>query len=125
MGSKPTLTSELGRELVHLQNSAQDKSLDPTHFKDLIVTAEDTRIATRLSELSMEIDDQRELENRSRAVQNLRLDLRSGQQCVRYFFICLNENVINWPDVYSCFRFNITHTTTCVILISHQLPRCM
>ena len=114
LGSKPSLSSELGIELLHLQHSDQHKSLDPTHIKDIIVTAEDTRIATRISELTMEIDDHIEHENRSRAIQNLRLDLRGGQQCVRDFFICMNENVINWPDVYSCFGFNITHSTTCV-----------
>ena len=114
MVSTISLTSELGQELLNLQHRDQDTSLDPTQIKDILVTAEDTRIATRLSELPMEVDDQSELDNRSRAVQNLRLDLRSGQQCVRDFFICINENLINWPDVYSCFGFNITHSTTCV-----------
>ena len=56
--------------------------LDPGRVKNIIVTAEDTRIATRLSELSFEIDDQELLERRTRAVKNLWLNLISGQQCV-------------------------------------------
>ena len=44
---------------------------------------------------------------------NLRLDLRNGQQCVRDFFICLNENLLDWPDVYSTFSFTLTHSTEC------------
>ena len=43
----------------------------------------------------------------------MRLNLKSGQQCVRDFFLCLSENFVNWPDVYSYFGFNITHSTSC------------
>ena len=58
-------TSELGKELSFLQNSEQTKSLDPTNTKNIVVTAEDTRIATRLSELAAEIDDQDQLATQS------------------------------------------------------------
>ena len=44
----------------------------------------------------------------------MRLDLRRGQQCVRDFFICLNENLLSWPDVYSTFSFKLTHSTVCL-----------
>jgi hypothetical protein len=77
------------------------------------VTAEDVRIATRLSELSYAILDKKLLTAQSRQIANLRLDLRNGQQCVRDFFICLNENLISWPDVYSWFSFQLTHSTEC------------
>ena len=33
---------------------------------------------------------------------------------MRDFFLCLNENVLSWPDVYSTFGFKITHSTTCL-----------
>ena len=108
-----TFSSELGKELLFLQLSEQNKSLDPTTVKNIVVTAEDTRIATRISELEAEVTDQIQLENQITSVQNLRLNLLSGQQCVRDFFLCLNENVESWPDVYSHFGFKITHSTTC------------
>ena len=47
------------------------------------------------------------------AVEKLRLNLLDGQQCIRHLFICLNENVLNWPDVFSHFGFNITTSTSC------------
>ena len=59
------------------------------------------------------IEDPEELEERTRTVENLRLNLRDGQQCVRDFFVCLKENMLSWPDVYSLFCFEITNSTTC------------
>ena len=108
-----SFTSDLGEELLHLQHSDQNTSLNPTNVKNIVVTAENTRIATRLSEISTEIHDQRQLDERTRGIENLRLNLYSGQQCVRDFFLCLNENVLCWPDVYSTFGFKITHSTKC------------
>ena len=81
-------TSELGKELINLQRSEQSSSLDSTNVKLILVTSEDTRIATRLSELATEIDDPLQLELRTDDIQCLRLDLISGQQCVRDFFLC-------------------------------------
>ena len=66
-----------------------------------------------LSELEDEGLDRLQLEARTAAVEGLRLNLLSGQQCVRDFFLCLNENLINWPDVFSIFGFKITHSTSC------------
>ena len=110
---KSIFNSELGQELLRLQSCSKNQLLDPTLFKDIIVTAEDVRIATRLSELSYAILDKKLLTAQSRQIANLRLDLRNGQQCVRDFFICLNENLISWPDVYSWFSFQLTHSTEC------------
>ena len=109
-----SLTSDLGNELIRLKQNVNGNILDPTVAKGIIVTSEDTRIAMRLSELSMELTDQTELENRSRAVESLRFDLGSGQQCVRDFFLCLQANVLSWPDVCSSLYFKITHSTTCL-----------
>ena len=105
------LHSELGTELRRLHES-QD-SLDPTGTKNIIVTCEDTRISMRLSELETEIFDPEELENRSEIIRSFRLDLRLGQQCVRDFFVALNENFVNWLDVYSLFAFEVVNSTTC------------
>ena len=105
--------SELGIELKRLQINQAGVSLDPTNVKDIIVTCEDTRIATRLSELQSEIFDPKELERKSQLVRDLRLNLRSGQQCVRDFFVALNENLLNWPDVYNYFAFQMIASTTC------------
>ena len=108
-----SFSSELGNELILLQLNKEANILDPTTIKHIIVTSEDTRIATRLSEITSEIDDQIELENRTRAIESLRLNLISGQQCVRDFFLCLQENILSWPDVFLTFSFKITHSTTC------------
>ena len=90
-------------------------TIDPSTVKNIVVTSEDTRIATRISELEEEISDQNELKNQTRAVKNLRLNLLSGQQCIRDFFLCLDENVLSWPDVYSFFGFKMTHATKCCL----------
>ena len=82
-------------------------------MKDILVTCEDTRIATRLSELESEINNQEELEKQCRLVQSFRLNLRTGQQCVRDFFVLLNENIFSWPDIYAFFAFQIVTSTTC------------
>ena len=109
-----TFNSELGQELLKLQMNSKNKSLDPSIIKEIIVCSEDTRIATRLSEISYEIIDQNRLAEQSMQIKNLRLDLRNGQQCVRDFFLCLNENLVSWPDVYSTFAFKLTHSTQCM-----------
>ena len=105
--------SELGVELKRLQLNHSRGSLDPTNVKDILVTCEDTRIATRLSELESEINNQEELEKQCRLVQSFRLNLRTGQQCVRDFFVLLNENIFSWPDIYAFFAFQIVTSTTC------------
>ena len=102
-----TLDSELGVELLRLQRINQNISLDPTVVKDIIVSTEDTRIATRLSRLGPNDDEHR------RFIENSRFDLRSGQQCVKDFFLCLNENIFDWPDVSSLFCFSLTHSSKC------------
>ena len=111
--SPSSLTSDLGKELLRLQSIKPDMALDPSTIKNIIVTAEDTRVATRLSEVSIEFLDQRQLDNQMKAIEEMRLDLITGQQCVRDFFLCINENVLNWPDVYSSFGFKLTHSTSC------------
>jgi hypothetical protein len=95
-----------------LQKST-DHTLDSTGIKHILVTTEDTRIATRISELDLEIDDPHELDQRTQIIHNLRLNLLNGQQCVRDFFLCLNENFLSWPDVFLGFGFKITHSTKC------------
>ena len=107
------ISSELGYELIALKVNEEGGSLEPTNVKNIIVTAEDTRIATRISELSAEIDDQIQLQNQIRQVKDTHLNLISGQQCVRDFFICLRENNFSWPDVCSPFTFRLTHSTKC------------
>ena len=107
------LDSELGQELLTLHRNSKTKILDPSFIKDIIVTAEDVRVATRLSEISYQLLDNQQLSDRSSQIKNSRLDLRNGQQCVRDFFICLNENLLIWPDVYTQFSFRLTHSTVC------------
>ena len=106
--------SELGRELLKLHSNTTNESLNPTNIKDILVSNEDIRIATRLSEISSAITNQILLEEQSRQIRNMRLDLNRGQQCVRDFFICLNENLLSWPDVITSFAFKLKHSTECL-----------
>ena len=111
--SPSSMSTELGKELLRLQSIKPDTALDPSTIKNIIVTAEDTRVDTRLSEVSIEFLDQRQLDNQMKAIEEMHLDLITGQQCVRDFFLCINENVLSWPDVYSTFGFKITYSTSC------------
>ena len=105
--------SELGAELIRLKMNESGGPLNPTGIKNIIVACEDTRIAMRLSQPQSEIFHPDELERQSRLVQSLRLDLSRGQQCVRDFFVALSENLINWPDVFTIFSFEMITSTTC------------
>ena len=87
--------------------------IDPSIVKNVIVEAEDMRISTQLSEISCKIINEKLRKNREDQVKRTHLNLGTGQQCVRDFFICLNENIIEWPDVYSKFAFNLKNSTTC------------
>ena len=96
--------SELGAELKRLlEDSNTNTSLDPTTVKNIIVAAADTRIALRLSELEAQIENEAELEHQIELVRRLRYNLLEGQQCIRDLFMCLTENIVNWPDVCSNF----------------------
>ena len=92
----------------------QGGPLNPTEVKNILVACEDTRIATRLSELEAEINDQFELERQTRVIQSFRLNMRTGQQCVRDFFVLINENLLNWPFVYTFLAFQVITSTTCL-----------
>ena len=110
-----TLTSELGQELDNLRSENLVDCLDPTLVKQILTTAEDIRIATRMSELTRDIEDSNVLTKRLQNIEDLRLNLASGQQCVRDFLLCISENSESWPDIHSLFSFNIFHSSTCMI----------
>ena len=63
--------SELGTELLRLQSSEPNIPLDPSIVKHIIVTAEDTRIAMRLSDLSTDKLDQDQLEILTNAIHDM------------------------------------------------------
>ena len=107
------LESELGIELIRLRDSNQEISLDPTTIKNIVVSAEDTRIALRISELEAEIQDQAALNHQVEVVRRLRYDLLHGQQCIKDFFLCLQENAESWPNVCFPFYFTVRHQTSC------------
>ena len=104
------LFSELGKELIRIQKSIV---IDPTITKDILVFAEETRIASRKSEVMSEIQDLQEQARQLRQVDQVHLDFRQGQQCVRDFFLCLHENAINWTDIHDFLSFNIVDSTMC------------
>ena len=106
--------SELGLELASLRSQNSEKCLNASNVKHILVEAEDTRIASRMSELCEEIIDPTVLSRRIQNLKDLRLNLESGEQCVRDFFLCLKENANTWPDVYSFLSFSTTHSSTCI-----------
>ena len=107
------LDSELGKEILNIVNHPPNRLIDPTPVKNILICAEDTRIALRKSELINTITDSKKLANQLANVDQLYLNLRSGQQCVRDFFICIQENMDNWLDVYQLFNFSTINSTTC------------
>ena len=102
--------SELGKELKRIQNLIV---IDPTDTKEIMVFAEDTRIATRKSEVMSQIQDQQEQEKQLKQIDQVRLDLNTGQQCVRDFFLCLSENALNWADIHEFMSFETVDSTLC------------
>ena len=110
---KSVFDSELGLELLRLQSIRQNLSLNPSDVKDIIVCTEDTRIASRLSQLIEANQDETIIAEQSEIIEESRFNLGQGQQCVRDFFLCLNENVDHWPDVYSMLAFGLTHSSKC------------
>ena len=71
------------------------------------------RIATQLSEIGCRVVNEKLRKNREQKIKRTHLNLGVGQQCVRDYFICINENLLEWPDVYSKFAFNLKNSTTC------------
>ena len=109
----PTLMSDLGAELLSFKNLHPMQSIDPSTVRNIFVHAEDMRIATRKSELTSGIKDKNELDRMLENVDRTYLNLSTGQQCVRDFFICLKENMENWLDVYQMFDFDTINLTVC------------
>ena len=103
--------SELGIELLNIKSNT---SIDPRNIKDIIAFAEDTRIALRKSEIMSQITEKSEQERQLRKVDQVHLNIRTGQQCVRDFFTCLNENIHHWIDVYEFIAFHTVDTTMCL-----------
>ena len=123
-----SFSSELGNELMLMNINKEGNILDPTVIKNIIVTSEDKIIATRLSEITSEIYDPVQLENQTRAVKSLRLDLLSGQQCVRDFFLCLQENFLAGQMSFYPFILRL-HTQLAAlranVSTSLKQPNCM
>ena len=111
--SIPEFNSDLGQELKLLQETDKSKSLDPSHIKQLLVEADNKRIEDQKEYYKLTIKDPRELRRRLRYVEELRLDLGNGQQCVRDFFVCLTENKESWLDVYTFFNYSVKDTRRC------------
>ena len=82
-------------------------------FQEIIVFAKETRIALRKSDIMSKIEDHEEQRRQLKQVDQVYLDLRTGQQCVRDFFICLNENAANWIDLHDFLSFDVVDSTMC------------
>ena len=106
--------SELGIMLSDLTKLDPGQSIDPTNIKNIIIFAEDMRIAKRKSEITDKIKDKNILSNMLRNIDQTYLNLKSGQQCVRDFFICLKENMEDWMDIYNMFNFTAINLSICM-----------
>ena len=111
--------SELGLMLYNLKKLDPKTAIDPTDIKNTIIFAEDMRIARRKSEITNQIQDKNELAKRLDNIDRMYLNLKTGQQCGRDFFICLSENLETWIDVYKMFSFTTINLTIC-LACGHQ-----
>ena len=107
-------SSELGEELLRFHQFTSVMGIDPTSIKDIIVYTEDMRIATRKSELMNATQNRQDLENQLRNIDDLYLNLKTGQQCVRDFFLCISESMKNWIDIYQFFSITTVNSSKCL-----------
>ena len=103
--------SELGKELLKIQKQTL---INPSTVKEILVEAENLRITLRRSEIMETYKNKQDLNRQLENLNSLHLNLITGQQCVRDFFVCLKENLENWPDVFEIFLFTTKNTTTCL-----------
>ena len=68
----------------------------------------------RKSEITEKEKNPVEQSKQLRMIDQVFLNLGSGQQCVRDFFLCLSENANCWIDLYEFLCFQTTDSTTCV-----------
>ena len=108
------LNSNLGIELKILHMNHATVPLNPTTLRKILTETDNLRIESEKIELAQQIKDPRELRRQLRDKENLKLNLGTGQQCVRDFFVCLRENRESWPDVYSFLNYNVKDTTRCI-----------
>jgi hypothetical protein len=111
--SIPDFNSDLGLQLQILHVSDITKPLDPSHIKKMLVDADDSRIELQKHYYRQSVEDPCELRRRLRNVEELRLNLGNGQQCVRDFLVCLTENKESWLDVYTFLNYNVQDTRRC------------
>ena len=110
----PQFNSDLGVQLLYMQNSPVNQSLDPAVIRQLLSEADESRIESEVAEYTQEYaHDPRELRRRLRDLNALRLNLGVGQQCVRDFFLCMRENRLNWLDVYTFLNHNVVDSVLC------------
>ena len=107
-----TFTSELGKELLSIKDM-NETAIYPSNIKSVLVKTEDKRIASMLSDVSYQVLDEQQMLRRTSQINRDYLNLDSGQQCVRDFFFCIQNNLESWPVVYSHFSSTLKHSTTC------------
>ena len=108
-----SFNSNLGIQLQKLHSTDVSLPLDPVSIRQLITDTEEARIQAEKDELVHLIKDPRELRRMLRIKNNSKLNLGTGQQCVRDFFVCIRENRESWIDVYSFLNYNVKDTTKC------------
>ena len=98
--------------LLSLKQQDLSSALDPSPIKDIIYEAERQRILTD------KVIPQNRLfhfagTKSMTGYQLARERLAGGQQDCKDFFVCLKESLLQWPDVYSLFHFNLKPYTVC------------
>ena len=106
------MRSELGAELMYLWRQKQFP-LNPRKVKEILSNADQINCSQRKENAQMTAKDVRHRDIQHENIENLRLNLREGQQCARDFFICLQECSEFWPDVFEYLSCVTLPHSTC------------
>ena len=100
--------STLWKQLVGLHNEGSSKTLLPDGVKNTIIETERNRITTLNSRLRL-FGLETVLDSFGRPIKKNRI----GQQDSKDLFLCLDENMNDWPDVFNFFKVSTITSTTC------------
>ena len=100
--------STLWKQLVGLHNEGSSKTLLPDGVKNTIIETERNRPTTLNSRLRL-FGLETVLDSFGRPIKKNRI----GQQDSKDLFLCLDENMNDWPDVFNFFKVSTITSTTC------------
>ena len=102
--------STLWKQIVGLHNEGCSQALIPDGVKSTIIETERNRITTENSNQRLQLFG---LETLSDSYGGPSKKKRIGQQDSKDFFLCLDENKNDWPDVFNFLKVSTITSTTC------------